>query len=566
MLTGSVGLVVGIGLTWPLVLHLHTHILDDGTLDGFQFAWNLWWVGESLFGLLRHPFSTHYLYYPDGVPLLFHTGSFSLGLVSVPLQWALGVVAAENVLVITAPALTVMAIGLLAREATGDSWAGLVAGLLGTITPFMMWVLPVVYLSCGWVPPLLLWVWWRLQRDRHLGWVAVGFGLLAFSVFVSQEFAMLSMAVLGLDVLLRLAGASRFGVAPLWWRGTLVFFAAAGAFLGALAVIALANPANPPSPAHALLGSGFILGFITPRWLVPPVLKFGAVYYLGTITLLLVLVALWGRRPQRLYWLLLGVPMIAMVMGPYLHLYHPFYALPPKGETVPTSGVPGLYLIAGKLFPLLKFLRAPYRWMAAVNPVVAVLAGVGAATLRSRMTTTAGRSRLTAALVVAAAVVPTLEAFSLRAPLVSAALPPAYQVIVDDPTEAAIIELPAGFLASGWALISSQYMFYQTFHRKFLLDGTVSRLPVGARPFIGRKVQDFGKVPYVKYVVVHRDLLAVAPPGAQQQTNELTLLATQQGRLVAHDDYVDVYQLDTFRPDGVWSPRRRWPQSVPPSS
>ena len=143
-LTAAVGMVVGVILTWPLALHLRTHILDDGTLDGYQFAWNLWWVRESVFGLHDHPFRTHHLFYPEGAPLLFHTGSFSLGFASVPLQWLFGLVPAANLIVITAPALTLMAMALLAREATGDPWAALVAGLVGTITPLTMWVLPVI--------------------------------------------------------------------------------------------------------------------------------------------------------------------------------------------------------------------------------------------------------------------------------------------------------------------------------------------------------------------------------------------------------------------------------------
>src|SRR5262249_38343853 len=190
LLAAAVGLLVGVVLTWPLVLHLGSAVLEDGSLDAFQFTWNVWWVGESLLHLHRHPFATHYLYYPDGIPLLFHTGSFALGLLSLPLQLLAGVVVAHNVLVVTAPALTLVAVALLAREPTGDAWAPSAAGLLGAITPYSVWALPVIYMSCGWIPPALLWLWWLLQRRREWRLVAATFASLSFSVFASQEYAM----------------------------------------------------------------------------------------------------------------------------------------------------------------------------------------------------------------------------------------------------------------------------------------------------------------------------------------------------------------------------------------
>ena len=42
-------------LTWPLVLHPTTRLLDDGTLDGFGFTWTLWWDRHALAAQLRAP-------------------------------------------------------------------------------------------------------------------------------------------------------------------------------------------------------------------------------------------------------------------------------------------------------------------------------------------------------------------------------------------------------------------------------------------------------------------------------------------------------------------------------
>ena len=74
-----VGMATALVLSHPLALHPASTILDDGTLDCFQFTWNLWWVRTALLDLHTNPFFTHYLFYPQGVSLLFHTLSASLG-------------------------------------------------------------------------------------------------------------------------------------------------------------------------------------------------------------------------------------------------------------------------------------------------------------------------------------------------------------------------------------------------------------------------------------------------------------------------------------------------------
>lgn len=550
LLSAVLGLAVGVILSWPLVLHLGSEVLDDGTFDAFQFTWNLWWVKESLVDLHQHPFRTSFLYYPDGVPLLFHTGSFALGFASLPIQLLAGPLTAHNVLVVTAPTLLFVALALLAREATGDAWAALAAALLGTLTPFVVWVLPVIYLSCGWIPPALLGLWWVTQRRRQWWLVGALLVLLVFSVFASQEYAMLSIALLLLDVALRFLLARRCGLATVWLRGTIAFFALAGVFLGALAVVALANPAQAPPSNQTVLGSGYLLGFMVPAWIEPPPFEFAKIFYLGTVTMVLAVLGLFFAPRRAAYWGLATIPLLLMVMGPYLYLNHPFFHLDdPAG-----GSVPGLYLLAGQLLPVLKFLRAPYRWMAAVNPVIAVLAGVGVAAVRARCTDPRARRAVTAAALLLAVVGPAIECRGLRAPLVPAEIPSAYDVVIDDPQPAALVDLPSGFVASGWALLSSRYMYYQTAHKKFLLEGTVSRLPPGRRMFLGRRVDDFAALPYLKYVVVHRDLLDGAPEPSRVQTEALTALAKRQGRLVASDATTDVYELDTFRPDAVHSP------------
>src|SRR4029453_10814269 len=241
---GLLALVVGTGvalaLTHPLARHPATTVLDDGTLDTFQFVWNLWWARASVVDLHVNPFFTRHLFYPARVSLLFHTFSASLGFVSIPLQLLLpgGVVTAHNVLVIAAPALLVLATALLALEVTGDRWAALAAGLLATLTGAIVWFLPVIYLTATWLAAAVAWAWWRMHRRRRWSDVALVLVLLAAVVFASQEYAMMALALLAMDTVVRLVVPRAFGMPPAWGRGLAVTWLVAAIGLGALAAAA----------------------------------------------------------------------------------------------------------------------------------------------------------------------------------------------------------------------------------------------------------------------------------------------------------------------------------------
>ena len=120
-----------------------------------------------------------------------------------------------------------------------------------------------------------------------------------------------------------------------------------------------------------------------------------------------------------------------------------------------------------------------------------------------------------------------------------------------DPDPAAILELPSGLVAGTFAAFTSRWMYYQTAHRKFLLEGTVSRLPPGRRLVIGLEITDFASLPWVKYVAIHRDALPVALPAARAQAERVEAVARTQGELVAADGELAIYRLRTFRREAV---------------
>jgi hypothetical protein len=545
-------------LTHPLVLHPASTALDDGTLDCFQFTWNLWWVRTSLLDLHTNPFYTRFLFHPGGVSLLFHTLSASLGVASIPLQLVLpgGPVTAHNAIVIASPALIVLATGLLAREVTGDGWAALAAGLMAAVTGAVAWFLPVIYLTATYLVAAVLWAWWRLHRRRRVGDVVLVLVLLVALVFASQEYAMMALALLALDTAGRLVAPRALGLPPPWLGGLAVTWALTAIGLVALAVVAARNPGAPPPARQLLLGSAFLAAFVSPAWLVKPQLDFWIVLYLGTAPLLVAVTTGWLGGRRAIFWALATLAMLLMACGPFVGFDHPLLAyrgvVPTNLDQIPPHHVRGPYWLALKLVPFLRVFRGAYRWVAVAEIALAVLAACGVAALRARITSAPLRRLATATIVAGALGLGLVDVRGHANVVIDATVPPAYALLRDDPEPSAILELPSGLTeAQVFANLASRYMLNQTMHRKYLLEGTVARLPPGARALVARQFTTFTELPYVKYVLIHRDLLPIAFPVARTQVEQVEAILAREGTLVTRDGPLEIYRLSTFRPDAV---------------
>jgi hypothetical protein len=54
--------------TWPLILHLNTHVLGHPA-DNFEYVWKMWWVPHAIFERGISPFWQPDVYYPFGFPM-----------------------------------------------------------------------------------------------------------------------------------------------------------------------------------------------------------------------------------------------------------------------------------------------------------------------------------------------------------------------------------------------------------------------------------------------------------------------------------------------------------------
>ncbi|MDH4208650.1 MAG: hypothetical protein OEV76_07235, partial [Anaerolineae bacterium] len=107
-------LVLTVLLTYPLIIHFPSHVPGDGS-DDPALAWNLWWVKHAVVDLHANPLLCDYMFYPLGIDLTFYTLTIINGFTSVPLQPLIGLVSANNVLVLATFVLSAYGAYLLSR-------------------------------------------------------------------------------------------------------------------------------------------------------------------------------------------------------------------------------------------------------------------------------------------------------------------------------------------------------------------------------------------------------------------------------------------------------------------
>lgn len=103
-----------------------------GYWDGYENAWNYYWVKTALFDLHRNPFFTDYLYYPTGISLRYHTLNPFNAFLTMPFNLTLGYVPTVNLLFVFSYFLTTLFTFLLIRDLVGNPWAAFAGAAIAT--------------------------------------------------------------------------------------------------------------------------------------------------------------------------------------------------------------------------------------------------------------------------------------------------------------------------------------------------------------------------------------------------------------------------------------------------
>ncbi|MEM7535204.1 MAG: hypothetical protein AAF639_23710 [Chloroflexota bacterium] len=518
-------------MTWPLASQFTQAIPGDG-FDGWQNYWNLWWVKIALIDRIQNPFYTDILYAPTGVDLYFHTLNPFNGLVTLPIQLTSGLIAAYNTVVLISWSLGGYGVYLLtqwvlrerrpnraANQAAHRTThlAAFIAGLIFTFSPFHMAHLlgHMQVMSLQWTPFYILYL---LRAQHQIAQPLSGRVQSADLTYTKNPFwkkyPWLRSALLA-GLFLILTGLCDWyfvlylflftGLVTIWHvvhglisrRLRLTFAVFPPAVAGLLFLVVL-SPILIPMIRQATefsfmvrpvtdlyILSASVLDFIVPNrlhtwfrpdsfgWpgnLIAPVSE--RTISIGYLPLILAGIAIWQRKYSSVaFWLICALFFMMMALGPEPHLGSI------TREDIPSSDVTTItqqwtpYSLLNELIPFMRISRSVSRYALMVQLAVAILAGMGLASLLNPSTTSAfirARPR-PISLLVAFVCIPILlaEYWVAPYPMSPPDTPSVYQQLEKSPS-GTMLNLPMNYDRPG-------YLLYQTVHQQPLAVAYISR-------------------------------------------------------------------------------------------
>ena len=501
--------LLALALTYPLAAHLGSHVPGNG-IDDPPLTWNLWWVRTALLEKGTNPFQCDYLFYPLGINLSFYTLTVLNGLLSIPLQAVLPLVASSNLLFLSSFVLGGYGTFLLAlavmREGEGTRHLpALAAGLIYAFSSSKLFYAALGQwniASSQWIPYYVLALVLLARRPGGLRLPFLAGLFLLLQAYAEMTYASFLVLFTGLwlawNLLLPPAGPLRRRHAARLVLATgvvaLVFL------LGMLPQLAAMLPDLRAEGDIWGQGGGFadvfsadLLGFLMPTALHPWLgglgerLAFhrsvGQQVYPGYAVLGLAAVGAlaWRRRPAARFWALSALVFWLLTLGPTLQV---------NGRD---TGLPLPFALVEQL-PFFQGNRYPSRYSVMLTLSMALLAAMGLAWLAGRLAEGRGRERRAGtvptggrpvfrAVAAALAAVFVFEHLSVPLPLSNMAVPAVYETVARTmPGDFALLDLPLAW-RNGARVTGTQdplimfEQYYQSVHGKRLLGGNTSRNP-----------------------------------------------------------------------------------------
>jgi hypothetical protein len=423
-------------------------------IDVYFNPWVDWWTHHVLTTPGESLYFTDYLFYPDGVSLVFHSFSHVNTAISLALQPFVGQPAAYNVTILLAHLLSAFGMYLLIDYLTESSAAGIISGIVFTFNPYHIFesIHPVL-VSTQWIPLSLLFLmrWLRERRWWQVVLAALFFLLNALTSWHLMSFFSLWLIVLTIHYL----GWSQ--QASFWKRLRGI---AAYALLSGLFILPFLWPlireqltaAQTYMPVDLSIGRPLDLYHVVlPPW-IKWVKKSG---YPGLVTLVLVGFGVWKGEGQARMWATSAVLALLIAIGPNpVFKEHPIEAI-----TLPWSSV------------FVPIFRHTFRFQLLVMFGLAGAAGYGWLVIRDRLAGTRWSAIFISLLLI-------LDYSHWPFPTLDPDISPFYEKLAEQPSDFAIAPLPSTRQTAKY------HMHYQTIHGKKIVGGHVSRTPERAMRFM----------------------------------------------------------------------------------
>ena len=498
--------------TYPIVFQLSTHLPGDGG-DTNVFIWNLWWVRKAVTQLHANPFWTDYIFYPEGVSLVFHTLVPFNGLLGIPLQAFASLITANNCIILLSFVLSGYGAYLLIRFLIADRLSAFLGGMIFTFCPYKFAHLLGHFnlVSTEWLPFYALALLKLTNNNRREATCpsllcAVFLLLIALCDLYYLIYALMLTALLavyrirteGFHAFRKQEGRSLatasslflIGFAPILVMGALELLregpVTIRGWAGATGFQADLLAFVTPSPLHPLLGplvrpiAGHFSGNLAE-----------ATVFAGYLPLALAVVAIAKLRatePWVRFWSFALLVFFILSLGPFPRIL---------GKGIKLIPLP-YHLIMRT--PIIGNLRVPSRFAIMVMLSLAILSAFSCRRLFSGLGSNVARA-LTFLLIVGTIA---FEYLAIPFPTFKPVAPRIYEQIAKEPGEFTILEIPLGRTSGtlkGVGQFHSSFLYYQTVHEKKLVGGLVARAPVAkirsleARPLLRKILELQGENP-----------------------------------------------------------------------
>ena len=424
------------------------------------FYWNLWWVKHAVFDLHVSPLYTNDVIYPFVSPLAGHTLALLWGLVTAPLQAAIGLTSTFNLVVLLAFVLAATCMYAFARRHVRRESIAVLAGLIFAFTPAMLHRASIGHLdklSIFWLPLVLL-LWDKTIESRRWTWALVTGVAVWFAWLTDFQQAMWALLLLGPYMIYTVFLQSPKPRVSISLRLIAVTSAAflLPSLFAPLPQLLAANQLNYP-PAR--LADTAYFAFPLQNLLIG---SDNGDFSIGQLVPILALISLpfIGRDRRRWFWLLVATGCLILALGPYVELNGTRIELP--------------YALVHRL--LGNQYRTPMRFMTPAVLAFAMLIALTLDGLNDRLKLDNVRRR---ALMVTVGLLFVFD-YKLAEPFPITIMPDyqAYHDIAKTPGDFAVLEVPIG-VRSGFALVGrgETLQYYAPIHQHPIPSGYLSRLP-----------------------------------------------------------------------------------------
>ncbi len=507
--------MIVIGVTWPLVDNLNRMMpgLGNDGGDGFIFIWNYWWVKKQLF--VGNLFDTNYIFYPLGVNLVFHT--LILGQVLFGLLWGswLPIEIVFNLSFMLSMLLAAVFAYLLVRDLWHSRWGGWLGGLIFGFSPYVLAQAKGHFnLTVIWPFPAIGWLWFRgVKKNSIIYFVLVGL-VLAFLCLNDWQYFIFGLVlyVCLLFYSLLYSSGKKILIFYFWLIGLLV----AGVIFVPLLIKTLVVSGDYLPTAllsEVKYWSADLLSFLLPGnnniFLGGIGTYFRDKFFLGgienqlyfgwVVICLLFLSFGWKKEKedrQIYFWQGMVILFILLALGPLLKIagktdfllndLHFNIALP--------------YMILYRI-PFLNIARVPARFTVLVMLCFSVVVGWVIKKIEWGITKKFGKYSFWSSLLFLIIFIFIVlgvgaEYWNWPIKMQNLSIPNIYREIKSDPDESTVLELPLWW-SSGHRSLGEQktiIQYWQTYHEKRILNGSVSRVPDGAFDYYLQK-------PGIKYLI-----------------------------------------------------------------